>query len=478
MSAPKRRVPEGSCWSCKKRRLKCDLRQPTCSKCEVSSVTCDYSQKPIQWVGGAAFRGLLKSIGPPPVTEHNSTTHNDPHRPRSACSSPQQSSIYTAISSPMMPESLVSYFTHAVWPRFQLSGQIISLDEDMLVHESALRDAVLAVAQAHHHLLLKSEESVMAKPGGQTRRQARQVALSRFRTRIERGVESEEEASRLFQIVCMFCILDGMIYPDDQGNASEQHLRGGFSMLSSWSSIPLKMLLAGGLQAHLFSIFATVDLMHSLLDGTKPFFEPTMWFMFAGVQAWWGRLHPGDPFLAVLKLYSEMAFLGSIVYVRLPGLDGLRLAERCLEPILGSLRTGLPRSTTPDFTTPEDWNTFCSLYEASAAVYVYRALQNRRVDDETVQRIVRNAVSSIVDRPLPDMMAHCLIFPLLVIGSHCLYSQDQRAILDLISSSASYLAFGNLIVMMNLLREIWSQSNMNSNWWDMFRPISKNVFLF
>lgn len=377
-----------------------------------------------------------------------------------------------------MPESLVSYFTTAVWPRFQLAGQIISFDEDMLVHETALRDAVLAVAQAHHHLLLKSEESAIARPAGQTRRQARQVALNRFRTRIECGVQSEEEASRLFQIVCMFCILDGMVYPDDQGNASEQHLHGGFSMLRSWGSIPLKMLLAGGLQAHLLSIFATVDLVHSLLVGAKPFFEPTIWLMFADVQAWWGRLSSGDPFLAILKLHSEISFMGSIVYADLPNTDGARLVERCTEPVLSSLKAGLPRSATPDFASPEDWNTFCGLYEASSTIFINRALRNRPIDDEYVQRAVRNAISNLVERPLPDMMKHCLVFPLLVIGSHCLYSQDQRAVLSILSSSASYLAFGNMVVMMKLLQEIWSTNSMNASWWDMFRSISKNVFLF
>lgn len=378
----------------------------------------------------------------------------------------------------MVPENYFTYFTETLWPRFQLSGQLISLDEDMLVHEAALRDAVLAIAQAHHHLLLKSEDSAMARPGGQTRREARQVALSRFRTRIRSGAESEEEACQLFQIVCMFCVLDGMVYPDDQGDASEQHLRGGVAILRSWSSIPFKMLLAGGLQGHLLSIFATVDLVHSLLDGTGPYIEPTTWSMFAGVQAWWGRLDAGDPFLAILKLYSDLASLGRMVYIHLPSTDGMRLAERCTEPILSTLRAGLPRSAVPDFASPDEWDIFCGLYEASATVYIYRALQNRRVDDENVQQVIRNATATLVDRPLPEMMNHCLVFPMLVIGSHCLRPQDQSILMKRLTSSASYLAFGNSAVMIRLLQNLWAAQDMDSDWWTMYDSISRSVFLF
>ena len=474
------RVPEGACWNCRKKRLKCDLRKPKCTKCESRSTVCDYSQRQLQWVGGAAVRGRLTSIGHGPHNENTSTENaTDTGLPVPEYS--LQLSPSPVSPSPLLPETLVMYFRNAVWPRLQLSDQLISLDENVLMHEPALREAVLAVSQAHHHQLLGSEASCTISAGSQSREQSRQLALSRFRRRIEDGVGSEDDAGRLFQIVCIFCILDGVVFPDEQGNASEQHLRGGHSMLSAWESIPLKMLLAGGLQAHLFSVFATVDLVHSLLSGDKPHFQPSTWSMFADVQAWWGRLSCEDPFLTILKLYSEVAFLGNIVHSHLPGTNGSVLAKRCLPPIMRSLNahTGSRgRLIAPEFTTLDEWDAFCSIYEASASIYVYRALDSRCVDDEDVQHIVHRAVSILLDRPPSGMMAHCLIFPLLVVGSHCLHTRDRRAVSNVLSSSMSYLAFGNLVLMTNLLKDIWSQDHTDSNWWEMFRSVSKTVFLF
>lgn len=473
------RVPEGACWNCRKKRLKCDLRRPKCSKCELRSAVCDYSQRHLQWVGGAAVRGRLTYIGHGPHNEESPTGHITTTRLPIHDFSPQLAPSPMS-PSPLVPEALVMYFRNAVWPRFQLSDQLISLDENLLMYEPALREAVLAVSQAHHHQLLGSESSCTISPGSQSREQSRQLALSRFRRRLEDGVGSEDDARRLFQIVCIFCILDGVVFPNEQGNASI-HLRGGCSMLSTWETIPLKMLLAGGLQAHLFSVFATVDLVHSLLSGDKPHFQPSTWLMFADVQAWWGRLSCEDPLLTILKLYSEIAFLGHIVHNHLPESDGSVLAKRCLPPIMRSLGASTEsrtRSCAPEFTTAGEWDAFCSIYEASAIIYVYRALEARCVDDEDVQRIVHGAISTLVDRPPTGMMAHCLIFPLLVVGSHCLYARDRRAVSDVLSSSMSYLAFGNLVLMTNLLKDIWSQDNTNSSWWEMFRSVSKTVFLF
>ncbi|GIZ42117.1 hypothetical protein CKM354_000539700 [Cercospora kikuchii] len=469
------RVVDGSCWPCRKRRLKCDLRRPACTKCLLVGGACDYSQKQLQWVGGAAFRGRLKSMG---AALEGHALHSTSESPVDDSEELSTLPASPAVPSPFLPQSLVLYFRNAVWPRLQLSEQLISLDEEMLMHEPVLIEAILAVSQAHHHLLYSNKKSCVAGAGVQTQEQARQVALTKFRSRIECGVDSVDEARQLFQVVCMFCILDGMIAPDLQNNASESHLKGGSSILSTWNTIPSQMLLAGGLQTHLLSVFATVDLVRSLLSGDKPFFEPTMWSMFAGVHAWWGKLTCGDSFLKVLKVYSEIAFLGNIVHDHLPEDVGYRLAERCVPDILVSLVGQAARSHGPDFTLSAHWDSFCTLYETSAIIYVYRALQGRSVDDAAVQLVVRQAVSTLLDQPLPGMMTHCLIFPLLVVGSHCLYAQDRKAVSDSLSKSTSYLAFGNLVLMADLLRDIWGRPEIELHWWDMFKSVSQNVFLF
>ncbi|EME41559.1 hypothetical protein DOTSEDRAFT_156493 [Dothistroma septosporum NZE10] len=475
-----KRVVEGSCWTCKKRRLKCDLTRPICGKCLTSSSPCSYTSKQLQWVGGAAVRGRLKSMGP-------STAFADALRTRRAsapetglviCNATMMLPPSPCSASPTLPASLLMYFRNAVWPRLQLSEHPIELDDAMLIHEPVLLEAILAVSQAHHHLLLASENSCTVTPESQNLEGARRSALAKLRSRIECGTGSVEDARQLLEIVCIFCILDGVISPGEDSDASEQHLRGGCSILAHWETVTSKMLLAGGLQAYLLTAFATMDLVRSMLSGHRPFFEPTTWPMFAGVKAWWGDLACGDPFLALLKTYSELAYIGSMVHSHLSSNEAHFLAEKCLPGLWLSLEVANMCASCPDFTTPEEWTAFCALYRAAAIVYIYRALQNRSIDDDSVQAVVRTAVSSLVDRPLAGMMTHCLILPLVVIGSHCLYTQDVRAISCIIASSTSYLAFGNTILMTAFLENVWRHTEKKATWWDMFKPLSKNVFLF
>ena len=79
----------GRCWTCKKRRLKCDGGVPSCQKCWGHGVECLGYKKPLTWVKGVARRGPMKnrSLGESeqqsvPFSEDNglstSQTHHHP----------------------------------------------------------------------------------------------------------------------------------------------------------------------------------------------------------------------------------------------------------------------------------------------------------------------------------------------------------------------------------------------------------------
>ncbi|RFN50632.1 putative c6 finger domain protein acr-2 [Fusarium flagelliforme] len=51
----------GRCWTCKKRRLKCDGGVPYCQKCWGHGVECLGYKKPLTWVKGVARRGPMKN---------------------------------------------------------------------------------------------------------------------------------------------------------------------------------------------------------------------------------------------------------------------------------------------------------------------------------------------------------------------------------------------------------------------------------
>jgi hypothetical protein len=139
-----------------------------------------------------------------------------------------------------------------------------------------------------------------------------------------------------------------------------------------------------------------------------------------------------------------------------------------------------PRYTSPDSanTMDDDWSTFCSIYQICGTIYMHRALRLKPIDDESVQIATRRGVEMLIGDVLPDMMSHCLIFPILVIGSHCVHNQDRQAVLKALSPSSSYLSFGSLSLMTSFLRESWSTIEMTTDWWTCYSKVSDKAFLF
>jgi hypothetical protein len=453
LSRRKSRVAEGSCWTCRRRRLKCDLQRPACAQCASRELACSYSlTPPIKWIGGAATRGRFANF-PSPET---------PETPYSTSPGSQ----------PLEPGEIILYFANAVLPRFQIPNDPIVLDYDVVSQDEPLQQAIVAVSQAHYALHSKVDIYDVSL----LRKRAKQTAIEGFRKCLEQGVYSETSAQRLFAINILLCILDGMIQPEEDINASMCHLRGGFAILQQWTNTPTRMLLQDGLQAHLLSIYTTMDLVHALLSGEKPFFESITWKMFADAQTWFGRLQKGDRFLEILAAFSEMAALGNIVRDNLPD-DSSSLMEKCL----GSVETvfsGDANEYTRQHTVHTPWTLFCSVYEICGFIYLQRALRLHSLAEERTQVAVRRGVEMLIDDRLPNMMQHCVIFPLLVIGSHCTLTQDRKAILEVLSSSSSYLSFGNMTLMATFLKSNWSSSDPPLNWWECFASVSQKAFLF
>jgi hypothetical protein len=443
-----RRVVPGSCWPCRKRRVRCDLSQPSCIRCEDGGQACHYGlAAPVKWVGGMACRGRFA-----PSNQPNALTRS-------------------LSNSEFDDERTAQYFSHAVLGRFQLCENPVEiLDIARAMEESPLRQTIAAVSYAHHRLLSKSTSQELVHQNARTN------ALRCFREQLGTGLESETAAQELFILNILFCMLDGMIEPQSELNASIHHLKGGFAMIARWTQMPQNMLLKQGLEAHLFSVFATMDLVHAIFSGDKPFLEPMTWLMFTGVHAWWGCIKNGDRFPALLNIFSEMACLGALVHTQLPGADSTRLIEHCLPAVKAQMAT-LPPAAGPDTILSEHWATFCALYEAAAMIFLERALRQCSVDDDVVQTTLKQAIGVLSTHTLPGMMGHCTLMPLLIIGAHCLRPDDQNTIKRAISPTVFYLSFGCLQFLADFFDDLWHREDMRITWVDMFRSVS-NVFIF
>lgn len=206
-------------------------------------------------------------------------------------------------SSTLEDRELIAYFNGAVLPRFQIDETLVHLDFNAVIHDDTLQQAILAIAEAHYAQNAKFTSTELVS----VRKRARHRAIESFRHLLDTDVVQESTAQQLFTINVLLCMLDGVIEPSNEYNASICHLRGGFAILSRWKNTSARMLIHGGMQAHLLSIFMTMDLVHALLKGEKPFFDSVTWLMFANTPTWFGSLSSGDAFLNILKTYSEIA---------------------------------------------------------------------------------------------------------------------------------------------------------------------------
>ena len=62
-----------SCWTCRRRRVKCDRLLPACQKCYKAAQPCQgYTEKPLRWVNSVASRGKLMGKTIPNIPQSQS----------------------------------------------------------------------------------------------------------------------------------------------------------------------------------------------------------------------------------------------------------------------------------------------------------------------------------------------------------------------------------------------------------------------
>ncbi|KUL86511.1 hypothetical protein ZTR_04211 [Talaromyces verruculosus] len=425
---------------------------------------------------------------------------------------------FLEVPSRVTADELMLYFEHIVIDRFNLSTEPVLVDLVAVNNYPALRYSVTAVANAHQQLTYCPglQDAFLSK------RTARLKAIYNFRTQLENPTHHKKSRRALpldlFIANVLLCILDGVIDPNDESAACHVHYRGGRAILSQWKlHQQLLQRHKRGLPALMLSCFATMDLTYSLLTGEEQYFRDTTWAHFAGSDGWWGVLPPCDPFLDIMRILSRLAHLGHVVHsggdtalfsdelealtMVLRGYatltDGLELLSPLQQNDLFALKTSrntqtplaphllLPMSSCePQLDFDESWTVFCNAYRLAGLIYIYRVFHRLDVSHPLVQQATSYGLRAICDSRLKGKLAHCLLFPALVIGAHCQTAQQQKANLSAMQSTAAFLNFGSLRVMETFLQGLWARSpsfeeeGESESWWECFKPIAEKTFLF
>ncbi|CAK1360435.1 hypothetical protein CB0940_06487 [Cercospora beticola] len=500
-TARRARVVEGSCWHCKSRRVKCDLAKPACGRCQRDERECSYGGMPFKWVGGMALRGRhappsasrpddlgsakLQTVGPDEDDRHSTSaasTASD-RSSKSPVVERRRSDLSTtavlpaALASPVDRASLVPYFTNVVLPRYCMGDFVLSLDHNILLQNEALHEAMLAMARAHFDMQSKYGSAT-------TRNRTRQSAIVTFRKQLASSACEDAAAKDLFSTNVLFCLLDGMIEPTEETSASTLHLKGGFAILDRWEKIVPEMIAEGGIRSHLLSVFATLDLVHAILSGRRPHFDPSIYRKLANTEAWWGRLDPNNAIIWAAENLSRVAALASIVHgsIKAYGLEVMRKRLSHFEIMLSApLRAHFARredARERDSAEMDEWTAFCTIWDISARIFYERAIRLKPVDDPAVQQYTKKAALMLSQDLFSGMLQHCIVLPLVIIGAHCLLRADQEMISRALSPTVSYLAFGCLPIMEQFLKTTWQRRNLEATWWETFADIAEKTFLF
>lgn len=426
--------------------------------------------------------------------------------------------LFLQVPSLVTADELMLYFEHIVIDRFNLSTEPILVDLAAVNKYPALRYSVTAVANAHQQLTYRPRRH----DAFLSRRTARLKAIYYFRTQLENPTQHKKSRRvlplDLFIANVLLCILDGVIDPNDDSAACHVHFRGGRAILSQWKlHQQLLQRHKRGLPALMLSCFATMDLTYSLLTGAEQYFRDTTWAHFAGSDGWWGVLSPCDPFLEVMRILSRLGHLGYMAHggsdtaLFSDELDALTTALRGyatlpdgLEPMAVAQQSNLcafkpPRnipaplaphllvpmySREPQLDFDESWTIFCNAYRLAGLIYVYRVFHRFDVSHPLVQQATSYGLRAICESRLKGKLAHCLLFPALVIGAHCRTAPQQKANLAAMRSTAAFLNFGSLRFMETFLQDLWARTasseeeGESESWWEYFTPIAEKTFLF
>lgn len=429
----------------------CDLTVPACEKCIKIGRRCDYGKVRLRWTDCIASRGRLAGkktplpLYQPPVLQKTSDHH-------------------------------IMYFENELLPRFNLSNEVPQVDLKWLANDPILLQSVVAVANAHSAYKSANKEALVVE-----KIQDRNNALRLLRQQLMRNHSSDEANNSLFMANVLLCILDGIIEPITETSATHLHLVGGKAILKQWPG--MKGIFEGKheLPILMLSIFATMDLTHAILIGDEPYFNAGSWAEFGGCKAWWGTVRPDDDFLETMGILSQLAALGHNVrhLGSTPPIGDLLSIQSALEQQASRNVDVKPIPTD----TEAGWAAFTACYRFSASVFLYRALSSLEVDHQLVQKAVAECIEVMSGDALTDSLHHCILFPVLIVGSHCLVPKQREEIRRSIGKTASYLSFEALRAMSTFLEKRWEEldrsANMrDKNWWEFYQEIAIVTCLF
>lgn len=456
---PKRiRTTEGSCWSCKQRRVKCDLQKPSCRKCLDAGDKCNYNKIVLKW-------NTRPTKGAPAANQ--------------LCLYHQSLPGSLGYSLATNEKRAIEYFRLRVWPLFHMSSTPCQAPVALALGDRSVLLATCVLADSHRvlHDGRHSRENVQSK---------RLHCLSTLRKQLAEGFHGEMLLSSLLVAVLLLYFSDGYVECNQEFASTSSHHAGARAIINSLGGLPAIMSGADTSIKMLLSEFATTDVTNALLQGRVPCFPPTAWDVMDPDAVWWDKSSVGmESFDAIFKKMAELAFYRDLVE-RDPSLltmEKVQEFEAGLRPAYATMASStLEEVDSAGDTEPVDedivpYRALCRAFQHSANLYLYRAICNLPTTHPLVQQHTQACLDCITGLPPDSKALNCALYPILTAAAHTLSVSNQQAVIQRLDMVYENLKFDSVTTIKLSLKELWGSSRQHGSWNDMFSGLKQQTLV-
>ncbi|ETS76977.1 hypothetical protein PFICI_10851 [Pestalotiopsis fici W106-1] len=450
------RTVVGSCWSCKKRRIRCDLGKPGCVRCSLIGASCDYGEKCIRWNSKAAT-----SI--PAVYQANDM------------------GSYHATSLAVNEKRALEYFHGRLWPLFTTASEPCSPPIVMALQHRVLLLAICVISDGHRILQDGRNDRRMLKS-------KHLECLAAVRGELDTHCQSGDRLPVSLLLAVLFLYFHGG-YMDctlDMASTASHHAGvraiiaglGGIEAILDECPEPLHMLL---------SEFASADLTTTMIKGGSPAYGPAFWLAVDKRCVWWSRDPLGRSSLAsVFSGISRMIAyqVGLLNKGEGPDTDRILEFEALFDPVYipvtsGGLGNHEGGSKTATKNSLEIFNAFSLIraFQLAALIYLRRAVCGLPTLHPLVQQHVLPCLDCILDMVQPTMVFNCVIFPLLITGAHVQSLGYRRKVRNLVSAIHRDMKFCSVQSAGVFLDRLWASRPEVLSWYQMFAGLNLDAVI-
>lgn len=449
--AKRQRTVEGSCWSCKQRRVKCDLQKPSCRRCLTSGAECCYDKVLLRWDARRSRTTFIPSptIGP--------------------------LSFQTPLAVP--EKKALDYFRGRLWPLLSTSDQPCQPPISIALQSQPVLQAACIFAEAHRALKNRA-------PSNQSLINRRVQCLAGIRGSLVDTSIPKSALQALLLAVLLLYHSDGFVDCLQPHQSTQSHHAGVVAIVHTLGGFESVIKTVGKETSMLLSEFATTDVIQAMLRGGRPSVSTVLWDDIESGPVWWETGQHGTvSFASIFGVMTDLAhYSHDIRGDSDPILNRVDHFERALQPSYPSL--GDFASTNADDSYDDGSRkaavysqALCRAFQHAAMIFLYRSVCCLPTSHFLVQQHVHACLACITSMEIDSKAHNCTLFPLYVAGAHAIDDHRRKVVMERLEAVQNGLGFESVMAIHQALEELWLGDDQLGAWVDTFKNLAQGTLV-